>query len=84
MIFEDKDNSLFGFPMQLHATNQKMGRFKSQNGWILAIDSYLTLSHQILLKEDESLNSLWRKDRGVNGMECWRSEQDSLKAFKMT
>ena len=46
--------NLFEFPMQLHAANQKIGRVKWQNGWILAIDSYLTLSHQSLYKEDEA------------------------------
>ena len=54
--FGDKDKSLVGFPMQLHVSNYKIGRIKQKNGWILAVDLYLTLSHQILLKEDETLN----------------------------
>ena len=57
----DKDESLFEFPMQLHVTNQKIGRIKWQNGWISVVDSYLTLSHQSLLKEDEPLNSISKK-----------------------
>ena len=52
LIFEAKDESLFGFPMQIHATNQKIGRIKWQNGWISVIDSYLTLSHLSILKDD--------------------------------
>ena len=51
--------NLFEFPMQLHATNQKIGRVKQQNGWISAIDSYLTLSHQSLYKEDDAPKILY-------------------------
>ena len=29
--FGDKDKSVVGFPMQLHVTNKKIGRFKNQN-----------------------------------------------------
>ncbi len=39
--------------MYLHAANQKIGRIKWQKEWISAVDSYLTLSHQSLYKEDE-------------------------------
>ena len=40
--------------MQLHATNQKIGGVKWKNGWISVVDSYLTLSHQSLYKEDDA------------------------------
>ena len=51
--FGDKKKYKVGFPMKLHVTNQKMGRIKRKNGWISAIDSYLTVSHLSLLKEDK-------------------------------
>ena len=46
--------NLFEFPMQLHVANQKIGRVKWKNRWILVVDSYLTLSHQGLYKKDEA------------------------------
>ena len=56
--FGDKEKSQDGLPMQLDATNQKMGRIKWQNGWISVVNSYLILSHESLLKKDEALNFL--------------------------
>jgi len=55
--------------MQLHATDQKMGRFKKKYGWILVVASYLTLSHLSFLKEDEAINSLTKRRVNVEGIE---------------
>ena len=56
-----------------HATKQKHRRdqmaiqVKQKYGWILAVDSYSTLSHQHLYKEDEALwwnvvEMMWMKE----------------------
>lgn len=55
--FGDKDESICLIPRQLHVANQLKGRSKKASGWISFIDSYLTLSLDILIKEDGTLKS---------------------------
>ena len=49
--------NLLDFLCTLHVTNQIIVMLKRQNRWILVIDSYLTLSHENLLRRMKLHNS---------------------------